>query len=346
MAMLRGFWLGALGTAWLAWGCMDRTPASDSGADAGGSAAQTDGAPETGGATHGDGHEAGTGGQLSTDGDRATGGRAAQLGGAGASGSDACARACSAEFETCTAGVCRATEEVRAQTVMVHLPGGSFLMGDDETSHSAPVHARTVDAFWLDQTEVTAGAYDLCVLAGGCTPADLAGLGVNSGAPEYADYPVNHVTLTQAEAYCAWLGKRLPTEVEWEYAAGGRQALTYPWGEGEPAACLRGIAASLEFDLEADVEHGCAVGQLPENANGIQDLGGSVVEFTSSRFCPYDAVTESGYVSGCASELHVLRDAGFTSPSVDLAKVSTRQSVALDTKHQALGFRCAASSEG
>lgn len=283
----------------------------------------------------------GAGGQFTESGGAATGGESTGM--SGASGDGACAHSCSAEFETCVAGSCKATDAVRAATPMVEVPGGTFLMGDEDSTNSSPAHERTVQDFWLDQTEVTAGAYDLCVLTGSCTAADSAGLGVNSGSPGFEDYPANYVTLRQAETYCAWLGRRLPTEAEWEYAAGGRQGWEYPWGDGPPAACQQNITSSMPID--ADVHHGCAVGQFPANENGIQDMGGGVYEYTSSPFCRYAAETESGYLTGCDSTLHAVRDAGFTSSSLDLAKVAFRQSTASDVTHQSLGFRCAANAE-
>jgi formylglycine-generating enzyme required for sulfatase activity len=187
---------------------------------------------------------------------------------------------------------------------------------------------------------VTAGAYDRCVNAQACTPADLAGVGVNSGAPGYENYPANYVTLMQAEAYCAWVGKRLPTEAEWEYAAGGLQGYEYPWGDATPGGCIPGFTNPLPE--HADYNHGCEIGQFPENENGLLDTGGGVYEYTSSPYCNYSADTDTGYVSGCQTDSYALRDGAFSSFTKELARVTFRQGTADDFAHQAIGFRCAA----
>lgn len=345
MSMRRGVWIEVVGTAWLVWACAGQAESADGEASIGGQPPGTGGTPAAGGvsaasggvgeATGGD--PLGAGGQATDSGGAATDGEPTGM--SGASGDGPCAKSCSAELETCVAGSCQANDAVRAQTPMVEVRGGTFLMGEEDSTNSSPVHERTVQDFWLDQTEVTAGAYDLCVHAGSCTAADLTGLGVNSGSPGFEDYPANYVTLRQAETYCAWLGKRLPTEAEWEYAAGGRQGWEYPWGDGSPAACQQNITSSMPID--ANVHHGCAVGQFPANENGIQDMGGGVYEYTSSPFCRYAAETESGYLTGCDPNPYALRDAAFSSFSIELAKIAFRQQIASDVTHQSLGFRCA-----
>lgn len=225
---------------------------------------------------------------------------------------------------------------------MVSVPGGSFLMGYEGSDTSSPTHERKVESFSMDVTEVTAGAYDLCLDAGACSPVAATGPGVNSGAEGYDNYPMNYVTLEQAAAYCAWMGKRLPTEAEWEYAAGGRQGQAFPWGNAEPSACLAILGPpSLSEPLEGDVEHGCAVGQFPPNENGLLDMGGSMYELTSSPYCPYSASAESGYIDACSAASFALRDGGFTAFAVELARVASRQPVEVDFGHQSIGFRCA-----
>jgi formylglycine-generating enzyme required for sulfatase activity len=224
---------------------------------------------------------------------------------------------------------------------MVHLPGGSFLMGEDVVaSPSSPRHERTLEGFWIDRTEVAAAAYQLCVIAKACTPADPLGQGVNSGVPGWEDYPANYVTLRQAEAYCAWVGKRLPTEAEWEYAAGGLQGYEYPWGDATGSSCHPNFANPTP--QYTDYWHGCAIGQFPANENGLVDVGGGVYEYTSSPYCYYDAYTDTGYMTGCKAEDYALRDAAFSSLGKELARVTFRQPTADDFTHYAIGFRCAA----
>ena len=114
---------------------------------------------------------------------------------------------------------------------MVALPRGSFLYGDDG-------EPRTVEPFAMDIAEVTVAAYRTCVAQGSCTipESDSAKLKLgNWGAPGKENHPINNVDWKQAQAFCAWANKRLPTETEWEYAARGADGRRYPWGNAEPS---------------------------------------------------------------------------------------------------------------
>ena len=226
---------------------------------------------------------------------------------------------------------------------MAFVPGGTFIMGSGDEQGGTLAHERTTPDFSIDVTEVTAAAYDVCLLAGACTPTESSELGANSGQSEYSHYPVNYVTLDQAEAYCAWMGKRLPTETEWEYAAGARQGLEYPWGSMPAAACLPGLIPDPEA-LDSDYDHGCAVGQFPSNDNGVEDVGGGVYEYTSTPYCPYSDTTSTGYID-CNTELVALRGGAFTSSGKELARVSFRQSAPRDFAGANTGFRCARDAE-
>ena len=121
---------------------------------------------------------------------------------------------------------------------MVALPAGGFAMGSRDDEGQAAEHPRhrvQLDAFAMDRTEVTLGALMACVKANRCAyPAGIA------DAPTPVDaQPVTAVGWQAAADYCAYAGKRLPTEAEWEYAArsAGRD-WTHPWGD-EVASCQR-----------------------------------------------------------------------------------------------------------
>jgi sulfatase modifying factor 1 len=143
-------------------------------------------------------------------------------------------------------------------------------------------------ALCVDRTEVTARAYAICVVAGGCTPAatqenapgraELVGRAAvcNYDRPDRQDHPINCLRWDQAQSFCTWARKRLPTREEWVFVAGGGDArLAHPWGNTPPTdahVCWRHTET-------------CPVGAhlAGATAAGIHDLVGNVWEMTSSR---------------------------------------------------------------
>ena len=117
-------------------------------------------------------------------------------------------------------------------SVMVYVPAGEFLMGSKEDDPDAddnehPQHTVYVSEFWIDKTEVTNEQYRRCVAAVVCPASEYAGDKRFGGANQ----PVVGVSWYDAQNYCEWVGKRLPTEAEWEKAARGTDGRKYPWGD-------------------------------------------------------------------------------------------------------------------
>lgn len=163
---------------------------------------------------------------------------------------------------------------------LVFVPAGEFLMGSagqalDADEDEKPQHAVYLDAYWIDRTEVTNDMYRQCVAAGGC--------GEPAHSPRYSmsdhgNHPAVGVSWDQAVAYCAWAGRRLPTEAEWEKAARGTDGRLYPWGNGEPDE------SRLNFDQRVDDTVG--VGSYPAGASpyGALDMAGNVWEWTADGY--------------------------------------------------------------
>jgi Sulfatase-modifying factor enzyme 1 len=173
---------------------------------------------------------------------------------------------------------------------MALLPGGSFWVGAEPGDHysedESPRFRTTLAPFCMAQTEVTVSAYAECVSRGTCTPAVASHAQCNAAHKNRPDYPINCVTWPQADAYCGAHGVRLPSEVEWEYAArGGEQYLKYPWGSDSP-------------DGHACWKHGggsCAVKEFPAGAFGLFDISGNVWEWTDDWYAAYPWPPEMGY---------------------------------------------------
>lgn len=146
-----------------------------------------------------------------------------------------------------------------------------------------PPHEVKLTSFWIDQVEVTNGMYDLCVQAEACRPPrDIRSDNREEyvGNPEYRDYPVVNVAWYDADAYCTWAGRRLPTEAEWERAARGDDKRNYPWGDEPPH----------EFNSNSlnTVGDTTRVGSYPEGASpfGVLDMAGNVWEWVADRYRP------------------------------------------------------------
>ena len=172
---------------------------------------------------------------------------------------------------------------------MVEVPAGIFEMGCDpehnageDCSGDATLHQVTLDAYWIDKYEVTNASYARCVAAGGCTPPYKNSSATRSayyGNQSFASYPVIYVDWNQANAYCTWVGKRLPTEAEWEKAARGPVfPYRYPWGDEAPDCRMANFGGT-----KGCVGDTSAVGSYPDGASpyGALDMLGNVWEWVA-----------------------------------------------------------------
>ncbi len=167
---------------------------------------------------------------------------------------------------------------------MVLIPAGEFIFGssDDKESAAYPQNKINLPAFWIDKYEVTNYEFlDFAVKTG------YTGEGAKEGkdwrqffTPDKAQFPVVFITWNDADKYCKSLGKRLPTEEEWEKAARGTDGRRYPWGEK--------WETGRSNTYEAGLRNPAAVGQFDDvSPYGVHDMLGNVQEWVGSWYKPY-----------------------------------------------------------
>ena len=179
----------------------------------------------------------------------------------------------------------------RGHDGMLLVPGGTFTMGADsggeEDEH--PSHRATVESYWLDTNEVTVQDYTQCVSAGACRryreQFDGPTLRIDARRFRHPMQPISGISWDDAQSYCKFRGKRLPREIEWERAARGDDARTYPWGNEPPDAAVHGCFARALGTSDGTT---CKVGSFPQGAGpyGHLDLAGNVWEWLFDYYDP------------------------------------------------------------
>lgn len=225
--------------------------------------------------------------------------------------------------------------------VMVYVPAGEFLMGSAGSDSEAdrdetPQHVVYLDAFWIDRTEVTNDMYRQCVQAGGCTEPSHSRRYALDG---YGNHPALGISWRQAFEYCAWAGRRLPTEAEWEKAARGTDSRLYPWGNEAPDA------SRLNFDHI--VNDTTEVGSYPSGASpfGALDMAGNVWEWTADGYDEnyYSNSPRENPTGGTSVNQKVLRGGSWNTQAHNVRV--TNRFWGYPDRNDTDGFRCALSGE-
>ena len=235
---------------------------------------------------------------------------------------------------------------------MQFVPAGEFTMGSDvaqlpDDTDEKPAHRVYLDAFYIDKYEVTNKVYKACVDAGACQPPlDFHSFTRSSyyENPDFDNHPVINVSWDMAKTYCEWRGAQLPTEAQWEKAARGNDARTYPWGEG--ISCDR---ANYWPKVQACIGDTTEVGTYESNVSpyGVQDMAGNVMEWVADWYSQtyYASSLTSNPLGPVSGEERVLRGGSWMSSDDDVRSASRHWNWkllgSLPQYSQAIGFRCA-----
>ncbi|MCA9921700.1 MAG: SUMF1/EgtB/PvdO family nonheme iron enzyme [Anaerolineales bacterium] len=257
----------------------------------------------------------------------------------------------------------------RDNATMLYITGGTFAFGTDDDDRGSAV---TLNSFYIDQAEVTVRRYagflnaigsyrrncdgGYCVFTGVETlyTSLLNNLGTYEARPSYETTPVNQVSWAGAAAYCEWVGGRLPTEAEWEYAARGLDGRIYPWGNTpEPNSLLANYNISagraIFNQVFAPFE---TVNALPDGASpfGVYAMSGGVMEWVEDWYSEdayADPDTNGAAYADNSSGERVLRGGFWNSAAADIRTTSRFHldpeltSPSLDAEvYWGVGFRC------
>ena len=254
---------------------------------------------------------------------------------------------------------------------MIHVPAGDFAMGTDQGDRQeGPSHVVHLDAYWIDRFETTNRAFQRFVQDTGLeTLAEREGRSViyrdggyhtiegaswwrpsgpGSDLSGRLDHPVVQIAWDEADAYCRWAGKRLPTEAEWERAARGTDRRTYPWGAAGSHTPLSRANTGARNCCHESAHDGylntAPVGSFPQGASpvGAHDMAGNVWEWTGDHFDPnfYSSSPRRNPTGAASGDERVLRGGSWISYSFML-RTAYRGHHTPDTRHNYSGFRCA-----
>ncbi len=178
---------------------------------------------------------------------------------------------------------CSGDDATEIPSDWVFIEGGTFEMGS-HGEHEQPIHTVNVPSFEMWRTEVTVAQLARCWCAGECEPAGTAEETCNWERPDREAHPVNMVSWDDSLVFCSWVGGRLPSEAEWEYAArSGGQDIKYPWGDH---------MANCDLAVMDDGGYGCGEGHTwpvcskPDGNTdqGLCDMSGNLKELVQDTY--------------------------------------------------------------
>ena len=246
------------------------------------------------------------------------------------------------EHAVSTFTVAAADVAVRTDVSMALIPAVEFPMGSVKGSANAkmsegPQRMVFLDAYYMDVYEVTTKNYAKFIAA---TQPQVPKAWNQVNLSAHGDRPVVGVTWDDAVAYCAWVGKRLPTEAEWEKAARGTDGRQYPWGNEAPTADRATLTKKWDgYDTPTPVGS-LEAGKSPY---GLYDMAGNAMEWVSDWYDPkyYDTAGHENNPQGPdVGKAGIVRGGGWGFLPTD-ARSARRINPPRETRCTNIGFRCA-----
>lgn len=234
------------------------------------------------------------------------------------------------------------SREEPVQEDMVLIPAGPFIRGTDHDGFDErPQRTLVLDAFAIDRYEVANFFYQQFVDATGHRksgpPSRYA---KNMSKMRGINQPVVYVSWEDAEAYCHWKTKRLPTEAEWEKAMRGTDGRLWPWGNVEQPNGANWARVQDGHDVAAPV--GAVL--TDKSPYGVMDGAGNVMEWVSDWYAEsYFKETPARNPQGPEfGTFRVLRGGGYATTGADI-RITSRSKMVADFRDETIGFRCAVS---
>ena len=229
----------------------------------------------------------------------------------------------------------------------IRVQEGRYEMGNEMLPNASPAHLVYVPEFWMKRTEVTVAEYGKCVDQGACTPPNGEQLSCNWNTREAnPNFPVNCVQWQQAATFCAWMGARLPTEAEWEYAARSMgENDVYPWGPESPS-CMYAIMTDNNGVAGCGTNRTWPVCSKPDGntSQGLCDMAGNVQEWMQDHHhLNYNGTppTDGSAWEDVEGLYRVLRGAAYNGTTPKHFEASFRGNNSPDAVSDSIGFRCA-----
>jgi iron(II)-dependent oxidoreductase len=246
-------------------------------------------------------------------------------------------------------------ERSRADGIML-VQAGAFWMGrDDGPADEAPAHRVFLPHFWIDRHKITNAEVAAFLNARGLATADgettfddddadarirrVGGRWVADAG--YEHHPAVEVSWFGARDFCAWRGRRLPTEAEWEKGARGDDRRPYPWGTAAPSAELTVFGRRYNATDRGDLR---PAGASP---SGVEDMLGNLRDWTGSVYRPYPYRRDDGREQPDRTAPRVVRGASHDDPAAELSVTRRRyyEHRGAARGHHFVGFRCATSED-